>query len=217
VTDPAPGPPGASDAVEALWLRTQRLVAARAAHEVRNALNGVAVNLAVVQGRLARAGAAESLTRFTDAATGELERLTAQVEALVALAGAPRGPADVAALARQTSTLIGRGGGGGPALTLAAPAAGVALTRVAPEAARTLVLAALAGEAAEPGAAPRDRACEVSVEASGTVRLAVQGDDAPVFDPPLEALAAAAGVETSRPAATELVLVFPAARDPSTP
>ena len=89
MTDGAPAGPAVAE-FAAVWLAAQQqLVAAAAAHEIKNSLNGVSVNLAVVQSRLRRQQAPESVTRFADAATSQLELLTVQVEALLALVRPP--------------------------------------------------------------------------------------------------------------------------------
>jgi hypothetical protein len=51
----APARPAGGEAdVAAAWLAIQRRIAARAAHDVKNALNGVAVNVEVVRARAGR-------------------------------------------------------------------------------------------------------------------------------------------------------------------
>jgi signal transduction histidine kinase len=88
------------------WLAAQQDVAGRAAHELKNTLNGVAVNLEVVRSRLARPGVQpEQVHRFAEAAADQLERLTRQVEALLGLVRAGGAPADVGAVAAQLLAL----------------------------------------------------------------------------------------------------------------
>jgi hypothetical protein len=96
--------------VEALWLDVLQQVAARAAHEIKGALNGVCVNLEVVRSRAAgQAGApASGLARFADAAADQMEELVAMNEALLALVRRPRDVVDVLVTARQLVTLLGR-------------------------------------------------------------------------------------------------------------
>lgn len=105
--------------MDTLWLATQHQVAGRVAHEIKNTLNGVAVNLEVVRSRLARAAAGESGSApaykgpgqasiaFAETASGEFERASAQVEALLALVRPVRAPADVAHVAAQLAALLG--------------------------------------------------------------------------------------------------------------
>jgi hypothetical protein len=94
--------------VEVLWLDALQQVAGRAAHEIKGALNGVCVNLAVVRSRAAAqtAGPASGLTRFAEAASGQLEELVAMNEALLALTRRPRDVVDVAATAGHLMTLL---------------------------------------------------------------------------------------------------------------
>jgi hypothetical protein len=95
--------------VEALWLEALQQVAARAAHEIKGALNGVCVNLEVVRSRAAgqSAASASGLARFADAAADQMEELVAMNEALLALARRPRDVVDVLATAHQLVALLG--------------------------------------------------------------------------------------------------------------
>ena len=61
-----------------LWLAALQRALDRAAHDVKDALNGVSVNLEVVRSRASRADAAASaVAPFADAAAHQLDRLTA--------------------------------------------------------------------------------------------------------------------------------------------
>jgi signal transduction histidine kinase len=94
--------------VEGLWLATLQRALGRASHDVKDALNGVAVNLEVVRGRAARADApAAAVAPFADAAAQQLERLTTLIEAVLALGRAERQPADVAVTLRRIATVCG--------------------------------------------------------------------------------------------------------------
>lgn len=71
-------------------------LAGRAAHEIRNPLNGLAVNLEVVRSRAARgAGDLASIGRFAESASGELERAAERVQALLELARPLAAPVDL--------------------------------------------------------------------------------------------------------------------------
>ncbi|HET7621353.1 MAG TPA: histidine kinase dimerization/phospho-acceptor domain-containing protein [Gemmatimonadaceae bacterium] len=71
-------------------------LADRAAHEIRNPLNGLAVNLEVVRSRAARGkGDLASIGRFADSASGELERAAELVQALLELARPLATPVDL--------------------------------------------------------------------------------------------------------------------------
>jgi signal transduction histidine kinase len=80
------------------WLDALQHLARRIAHEIKNPLNAVAVNLEVVRSRCERGSAdPTALLPFATAAAGELERVARLVEALLAVSR-PTLP-DVAALA----------------------------------------------------------------------------------------------------------------------
>ena len=101
-------PVSAQEDVEVLWLATLQRAVGRASHDVRDALNGVSVNLEVVRGRAARPDApATAVAPFADAAGQQLERLTTLLEALLALGRAEREPVDVAVTLRRVATLCG--------------------------------------------------------------------------------------------------------------
>lgn len=92
---------------ELLWLETLQLVTARAAHELKGALNGVSVNLEVVRGRAAQPDlAAAAVARFATSAATQLDHVIEMNEALLALVRRPREPADVAATLRQLAALL---------------------------------------------------------------------------------------------------------------
>jgi signal transduction histidine kinase len=93
--------------VEHLWLAALRRLAAGVGHEMRNALNGVAVNLEVVRSRSARDGMpATSLAQYASTASDQLESVIAIAEALVALNRAPQRPVVAGRVADQLLSLI---------------------------------------------------------------------------------------------------------------
>jgi len=107
----------ASNAVlDALWLETLQAICERAAHEMKGALNAVAVNLEVVRSRAARPDApATALARYAEAAASQLESLIAMTGALLSLARAGGVPVDVGTEAARVIALLGpvaRAGGG---------------------------------------------------------------------------------------------------------
>ena len=99
-----------SDSLDALWLATLQDVVSRAAHEVRDALNGVSLNLEVLRSRLDRPTVdTRTLASFATAASDQFELLSARAEALVFLVRPHRaaaGPADVALTLRHLATLL---------------------------------------------------------------------------------------------------------------
>jgi hypothetical protein len=101
-------PVSVAEDVEVLWLATLQRAIGRASHDVKDALNGVSVNLEVVRGRAARPElAAATVAPFAEAAAQQLERLTTLVEAVLALGRAERQPADVGVTLRRVATLCG--------------------------------------------------------------------------------------------------------------
>ena len=91
-----------------LWLLTLQRAIGRASHDVKDALNGVSVNLEVIRSRADRPEApATSVAPFGHAAGQQLDRLTILVEAVLTLARADRSPADVGATLRRVVALCG--------------------------------------------------------------------------------------------------------------
>ncbi len=79
-----------------LWAGAIQRLADRAAHEIRSPLNGAALNIAVVNSRLERAGTdPSSLSPFAQAASDELDRAIGLVEAILALARSAPIPVDL--------------------------------------------------------------------------------------------------------------------------
>jgi K+-sensing histidine kinase KdpD len=79
-----------------LWLEQLQTLADRAAHEIRNPLNGLAVNLEVVRSRGARGTGDKAYKgRFAESASGELERVAELVQALLELARPLAAPVDL--------------------------------------------------------------------------------------------------------------------------
>jgi signal transduction histidine kinase len=89
-----------------LWLTVLQRALARAAHDVKDALNGVSVNLEVVRSRASRADAAASaVAPFAAAAAQQLERLTTLLDAVLALGRSEGGPADLGITLRRVAAL----------------------------------------------------------------------------------------------------------------
>ncbi len=86
------------------WLRALQHLSGRVAHEIRNPLNAVAVNLEVVRSRCTRQTVEPAaVLPFATAAAGELERASRLIDALLALARPAR--SDLAVLAGPVITL----------------------------------------------------------------------------------------------------------------
>jgi len=82
-----------------------REIIRRAGHELRNALNGVAVNVEVVRSRSGRDGQAKELTSFADRASAQVGEAGALTDGLLAFVGA--------ALAAQAAGTLKTSGGHG--------------------------------------------------------------------------------------------------------
>lgn len=99
-----------------LWLACLARLADRAAHELKNPLNGLALNLEVVRSRSARLGVEGSaLTVYAVAAASELERTIPLIDALLSLARPSPFPVDLHTALRPLATLyeaIARAAGG---------------------------------------------------------------------------------------------------------
>ena len=94
--------------VDELWLETLQQINARASHEVKGALNGVAVNLEVVRSRAAKADAtAAAVSPFAASASDQLELVIEMADALLLLGRAPREPVEVGATIRQLVAILG--------------------------------------------------------------------------------------------------------------
>lgn len=92
-----------------LWLGCHERVVAAAAHELNNALNGVAMNLEVVRLRARQGADAGALASFVAAAAEEHELTLALVSALLALGRSPRPVpgTDVAAVLGHAVAIFG--------------------------------------------------------------------------------------------------------------
>ncbi len=105
-----PGNERDEEPLSRLWLSTLEQLAEHIAHDIRNGLNGAAVNVEVVRSRTARGGEGASVAGYAAAAAAELERVSAQTDALVALARRPGPRTDVGVLVTRFGALL-RGAG----------------------------------------------------------------------------------------------------------
>jgi hypothetical protein len=84
-----------------------REILRRAGHELRNALNGVAVNVEVVRSRADREGSPKELASFAERASGQVGVVSALTDGLLAFVGSV-----LAAQAAGTLKTTGDGGAG---------------------------------------------------------------------------------------------------------
>ncbi len=196
VTDTVP-------AVAPLVHATVQELVRRAAHDVRNLMNGVAVNLEVARTRSGRPGAdAAKVHPFAELASQQFELLCAITEALLTLARPPREPCD---LAREWSTFeVFRAMlplGDGRAWVYDGPADGGAPTTVVAEAARLALAASLLAALDAAG----DVHCTIRV--AGDIEFTVSAKAIALSDDVVAALSAA-GIGARR-AVGVITLTFP--------
>jgi hypothetical protein len=197
-------------AVERLWLDRLYALAGPVAHELRNALNGVAVNVEVVRSRARGEAPASSVGHFADTAADQLEVLAGLTDALVALLRPVVEPVDVGYVTARVATLLGavaRPEGGAVELVVV-PDGATVRTAVPGEPLRVLVAALMLDGF--------DRAarlcCELDGTAAPTLRLRrASGPPLPEISADVRALAAHWGARLDGgPAAWSIVLPPPA-------
>lgn len=184
--------PAIDASVAAEWLGRLYDLSRPATHEVRNALNGLGVNLEVIRTRAARADApAASVARFADAAVEQLEVLTSLTDVILSLMRPVPAPADVAGLVQRLGTLlaaIARGDGG--TVTVAVAESDVPYVTAAPgERARAAVTAMMLAAFDGAGAL----SCELVDAARPTLTVRREGAPLPPFPDDVAALLSGAG------------------------
>lgn len=93
--------------VDGLWLAKLQEVVDRAAHEVKDALNGVTLNVEVVRSRAGKGELpATAISSFAEAAAAQLETLSRRVESVLVLGRPARNPVDVALTLRHLAELL---------------------------------------------------------------------------------------------------------------
>lgn len=208
---PAEPPDARPDARGALlWATALQDLANHVAHDFRNALNGVAVNLEVVRGRTARGAESSAIAPFAAIAAAQFESASAAAEALLGFTRPEPGYADVRAIVARLVRLtavradgaLGLSGGGVPNTQTSAPADAV---RAA--VARCVLSALGAGAGA---------ACEITVDDGIFLRITATTGASLSLDPELTAAVLAHGIRiTIRGHALELH--FPALGTDVTP
>jgi hypothetical protein len=199
-----PAPLDAS--LDALWLTTLQTLCARAAHDVRGALNAVAVNLEVARSRSEKPGAPASVVSpYAAIASAQLEGVIAMTEALMFLVRPGRGPIDVGAeVTRVAALLTPSAASAGRTIELERGLGGLGTTSATTSSARLAIGHCLLA-ASDASTAVR---C-VAEDASDGPQLRVQhGAGAITLDSGVVDVLAAAGIEArSEPGA--IVIGFP--------
>ncbi len=177
------------------WLGALQNLAGRVAHEIRNPLNAVAVNLEVVRSRCERAAVEPSaVLPFATAAAGELERVSRLIDALLAVSRPAAN--DLAVVAGPVITLydaLARADGGSVSMDLGEPQTGIDIAADDARAALAATLAAMLG----PGVV-------IKVHISGDSDHVLVQFNGPSVTPKLPI-----GVRLT-PEPTGLMLIFPA-------
>jgi hypothetical protein len=200
--------------VGVLWLATLQRALDGASHDVKDALNGVSVNLEVIRARAAKPEApAGAVAQFAGVAAQQLERLTTLLEAVLALGRAEREPADVGVILRRVATVCGASSSDA---TIEVVSGGVdtATTRVGGDAVRLALAAPLLEAVARsdrscPASAVR---CTSSIE-EGTIVVTIRAEHRRTTMPEsvADALRAAGVRWTEGERGDDLSLVFPRA------
>ena len=195
-----------------LWLAALQRALDRAAHDVKDALNGVSVNLEVVRSRASRGDAAAStIAPFADAAAHQLDRLTALLDAVLALGRGERGPVDVGITLRRVAALCSASNAANDArVTLREALVGDSRTSVASDAVRLALTAPLLDVVAGRTGESRDPVvCELTGDRDAVVVRLLADRAVPMPADAAESLRAV-GVRWME-SANELSIVFPRA------
>ncbi len=199
------------DDLSRLWLATLEQVVRRAAHEVKDSLNGVSVNLEVVTSRAARPDAElTGVAPFASAAAEQLEALGARVEALLYLSRPAREPADVALTLKHLAALLAPATRAGGGLLTVEGYEQTSLTAAPGQPTRLALAAALLEMTATKGSGH----CRLEPGPETVVRFSHESADACSLDPAIAAAVAKHAIRTET-SNRDLILVFPA--HPSSP
>ena len=207
-------PTSALEDVAGLWLAALQRAIGRASHDVKDAINGVSVNLEVIRIRAARPDtSASAVASFGESAGHQLERLTNLIEAVLALGRAERTPVDVGITLRRVVTICGAStSSDDAAVTLVEDAGmGSTFTSISPDVVRLVLLAHLLDLVVSParGASLSDVTCALSGTEEGVrVRFSAVGRSASTSDALAEVMRGA-GVRWTD--GHELSLTFPGA------
>jgi len=191
--------------LDRLWLRTLEDVINRAAHEVKDSLNGVSLNLEVIRSRSSAAYAsAESFSAFAESATEQLDHLSARTEAVLFLARPAREPADVAVtLTHLASLLVPTAKSEGGSLVVEGPA--TSAPKAAPGQATWVALAAGLLLLIKEGGCGR---CRLDVTNEIVVRFSHESAAACRLDPTIAKAIAEHSITNER-SGMDLILRFP--------
>jgi hypothetical protein len=191
------------DHLSALWLATLQSLTDSVVHDIRNTLNGVAVNLEVVRSRSARGAEGASIAPFAAAATSQFELASGQTDALIALVRAQKDGGDVAVLLGRLATLFGQPSVGNPVRIEIPTAAGVATGAPFTAVRLVLVAALLAGRARED-----TLGCRLGTERPPTVYIQGEAGGPITLPPDIAAALEKTGISVT-PSAHGITIFFP--------
>ena len=195
---------GADEHLSALWLSTLQRLTDRVAHEIRNALNGVAVNVEVVRSRSARGGDTSAIAPFAAAAASQVEILSGQADALVSMLRPAAAPVDLGALLGRMAILLrGEPGKGEVAVDLPVTA-GAAASGASGDATRLAVAAALLAALDRGGRV----SCRLGTDQAPTVYISSDAGGPVTLAPDVADAVTRAGMLLT-PSANGIVLTFP--------
>jgi hypothetical protein len=196
----------ATNHLDLLWLATLEAVVNRGAHEVKDVLNGVSLNLEVIRSRSANPKATlNGLELFAMTAAEQLELLSARTEAVLFLARPAREPADVAVTLKHLAALMvpaAKADGGSLSIEgdwRSAPTA-------APAQATRLALASALLAFTKQGGASR---CKLESSAEPVVRFSHESAGTCNMDPAVVSAISEQGIRQLR-SGSDLLLVFQA-------
>jgi len=195
---------GQDEHLSALWLTTLQQLADRAAHDVRNTLNGVAVNVEVVRSRAVRGGDVSTIAPFATAAATQVEILSGQADALVAILRPTSAPVDIGALLGRLVTLM-RGEDGNSEIALDLPVNSGAVASGAGGNATRLALSAALMAALDRGGRV---ACRLGTEGAPTVYISSGSGGPLTLDHDIAATVTNAGILLA-PSPDGIVVTFP--------
>jgi signal transduction histidine kinase len=195
----------------ALWAETLQEIASVVAHDLRNALNAVAVNLEVVRARSARGADASAIAPFAATAANHFEIAAAAAEALLGFARPEPGRADVAALVGRLRRLLSVGEV--DRLRVTDRSDGNAITAASSDCARVAVARSVLIALGTAGAGEQV-ACEITVNDGILLRVICPSRAPPLPDPRVVAAAATNGIQF-RSRERSLELRFPSSTNAS--
>ncbi len=195
---------GEDEHLSALWLATLQRLADRVAHDIRNTLNGVAVNVEVVRSRAGRGAEASAIAPFATAAASQVEILSGQTDALVSLLRPTGTPVDLGALLGRLAALL-QDASGKPLVDLELPVnSGAVASGAGGDTTQLTLSAALLAALERPGRVK----CRLGTDGAPTVYISSDAGGPLSLAPDIGDAVVAAGV-LLMPSANGIAVTFP--------